>query len=140
MFTGLMVAIAVALVAYAASSLRRGSSRLVNQTCRRVFVFNSKTRPATILRGHYEWLTIEESRKLLLCGPCAEKVSGASAYQAQSVAYVCANCGRLVWRDEGKDVPFEEQKEKLSEEDRATIARITAELSQPYEMPTLSRL
>jgi ribosomal protein S27E len=108
MFQGLLVAIAVALIAYAASSLRRGGRTLGKKACRRVFVFDCKAKRAAILHGHYEWVPMDEASRSLLCDQCVEVISSSKSEKEEnaitSTAYTCANCGRLVWRDSGGKV------------------------------------
>ncbi len=138
MLTGIAITAVLLLIASVASAFRREGNRIVNKSCLRVFVFDATPQPAAFPRGHYDWFPVADCSKTLLCADCAEKVPDARIYKAQSAAYVCVSCGKLVWRDQGQEIPFEHVREKLNEQECAVIAHITDELSQPCDVPMLS--
>jgi hypothetical protein len=104
----------------------------------RLFVFESAARPSiALLKGHFICRPLDAGRPALISSECQKQTGSAPALtraltidKAESVAFICPHCGRLIWQDTGRDVKLTEQNEKLSEKDLEAIVRITTELSK----------
>jgi hypothetical protein len=109
---------------------------------RRVLIFDAGSKPAAAAAtGHYEWLPIAKGEVGMLCDECrltlranqiASKPDAKAAAEPKCAAYLCGTCSRLVWRDNGKEIPMAERLMLMTEKDREALAQIAAELAKPY--------
>lgn len=80
---------------------------------RRVLVFDSGTKPSVAVQNpRYEWRHSDSQKTELLCDACFRKkhpdagTKPSVAAAKRGEAYLCAACGKFVWRDQGKEVCF----------------------------------
>ena len=109
----------------------------------RVFVFDASSKPATAnATGRYEWRKFGKDELLaMMCDECRAKIPPSQitaklaapiAGEKTGVAYLCPQCGELVWKVNGKEVSLAGDKGRLSVKDLEAIVQITAELNKPH--------
>lgn len=137
MFTRTLFTVAaVALIALTGGALR--AEEETTARFQRVFVFDSKAKPAEALEsGRFMCRLIDKNHPMLLSTECEAKLGLAHGLgtraltqdRAESQAFICPHCGRLIWQDTGRDVKLT-QCEPLTEKDLEAIVKITTQLVQ----------
>ena len=112
----------------------------------KVLVFNSGTTPSeAIKKPHYEFRAVREGafNAEFLCDICRQKLfpealpeQGRLILVAQTepsgIAYICRNCHDLVWRDQGRQLEFTE------ENDRVALEKLKRELLVTITAPAIA--
>ena len=109
----------------------------------RVLIFDAGSKPAAAAAtGHYEWRSITRGEVGMFCDNCrpalranqiASKPGAKTEVEPKCAAYLCGKCNRLIWRDNGKEIPMAERLMLMSESDREALAQIAVELAKSHD-------
>lgn len=117
---------------------------------RRVLVIDKSMKPAAAAaQPKYEYVRVKttegKTNPELMCDACCKKGSfkeyvSKPALQGKTVAYVCASCGEMCWRENGEEVKYTEEKEVKALKQIETELRRPVDKSQKPSVQTLQKL